>query len=318
MGIKEVWLKLIEAILSAIRPAIQNIVWLLKLMLPITLGISIAQYLGLITWFSHFLSPAMGMIGLDGSASLAFISAIFANLYTAIAVMASLNLDFRSVTILATMCLIAHNLIIETIIQRKTGSSGIYMVALRIGSALVTAFVLNLILPQNFTGVLRLVPMSEHIDSWFELFTSWLYSLVPLMIKVVSIVGSLQILQNVLKAFNLIDMLTYPLRPLVKAMGMKSKMTFLWIVANTLGLGYGGAVLYEEVRKGEFNKEEVDGLNTSIAITHSLLEDTTLFAVIGVGLPWLIIPRMLVSTIALWTERFVRSRLSIFAYQKNT
>jgi hypothetical protein len=99
---------------------------------------------------------------------------------------------------------------------------------------------------------------------------------------------------------------------------MKPKVTFLWIVANTLGLGYGGAVLYDEIQKGDLNREEVDGLNTSIAITHSLLEDTTLFAVIGVGLPWLIIPRMLVSSATLWIERFLRSRLPIFAYHKNT
>lgn len=317
MTIKEVRVRLTVAVKSAIRPAFQNILWLLKLMLPITLGISIAQYLGIIAWISELLSPAMSMIGLDGSACLVFLSSVFANIYTALGVMASLHLDFRSVTILASMCLIAHNMIIETLIQKKTGSSALYMAILRIVAAVFTAFCLNIILPKDYTGTLHLVPMSEHINSWLELFVSWFYSLGPLIAKVVCIVGALQILQNILKAFHLIDLLTFPLRLVVIAMGMQPRVTFLWIIANTLGLGYGGAVLYDEIQKGELNRAEVDGLNTSIAITHSLLEDTTLFAVIGIGLPWLIIPRMVVSTLALWTERLIRSRLPVFAYHKN-
>lgn len=309
--------RFLYAVRTALPAAAKNILWLLKLMLPISLGITVAQQLGFIAWLSDHLTPVMGVVGLSGSSSLVFLSAVFANIYAAIGVMASLNLDYRSVTILATMCLIAHNMIIETWIQKKTGASAIYMIVLRLGSAWMAAFFLNLILPHAYSGTLHLPEFSNPSASWAGCLISWVKAQGSLVIKVICIVLFLQVLQNVLREFKWIDRMTRPLKPLVVSMGMSAKMTFLWIVANTLGLGYGGAVLYDEVQSGEYRASEVNGFNTSIALTHSLLEDTLLFAVIGVALPWLIFPRLLMSVGILWLERWVRSRVPILAYHEN-
>ena len=113
--------RLYDAAKSAVRPAFKTIIWILKLMLPITLLVAGLNYIGAIGWLSVQLAPLFRFIGLSGEAVIVFLTAILLNIYAAIAVIATLGFDFRAVTILAVMCLIAHNLIIETAIQKKRG-----------------------------------------------------------------------------------------------------------------------------------------------------------------------------------------------------
>ncbi len=118
------------------RPkARQTTWWLLKIIIPISLLVSLLQYWGIIAQFASLLAPAFSPIGLPGESAIVFISSIFLSLYAPIAIMATLALDMPEITILALMCLISHNMFVESAIQRKTGSSGIGMFMLRIISS---------------------------------------------------------------------------------------------------------------------------------------------------------------------------------------
>jgi len=87
------------------------------------------------------------LLGLPGEASLAYVTGYFVNVYSAIAVMATLNLDIRTVTILSVMVLASHNMITETAVQKKTGSSAVRIIFIRTFSAIALGFILNLICP---------------------------------------------------------------------------------------------------------------------------------------------------------------------------
>ncbi|MEG1649886.1 MAG: hypothetical protein RR277_08355, partial [Rikenellaceae bacterium] len=155
-------------------------------------------------------------------------------------------------------------------------------------------------------GNLILNVASATPTSWGMMFIGWLKSMSVLTLQVVVFVTILNIIQNILREFKVLDLLTEPLHPLMKLMGLPYSTTFLWLVANTLGLAYGGAVMISEVAKGEIDRSDVKLLNTSIACTHSLIEDTLLYFTIGIPLFLIFVPRIVCSIIVVWGERGVR------------
>ncbi len=299
--------RLLFAARGALKPAFKTIVWILKLMLPITLGVACLNYLGVIEWLSAHLAPAFRFLGLGGDAVIVFLTGALVNIYAAIAVIATLGFDFRSVTILAVMCLIAHNMIIETAIQKKTGASAVYTVVLRLAAALFAGAMLNLLLPGDLQGTLILdhITPAESPASWGAVLAGWARSIGWLSLQMTVFIFSLNILQNILREFGVIDRLTRPLRPLMKIFGLPESVSFLWIVANCVGLAYGGALMINEIERGEIGRRDARLLNAHIGVSHSLLEDTVLFATIGVGVFWLFVPRLVIATAVVWGQRFV-------------
>lgn len=296
-------IKLRTAVFSSFKPAIKTVIWLMKLMLPITLGVSILDYMGVIVIISDFTEPLFKLMGLSGEAAIIFITSSFASIYAAIGVMAGFNFTIRDVTIMTTMCLICHNLIIETKIQHKAGSSWGYIIFIRIFFGLLSGYLLNLIIPQSLGGTLLMPSAITQPTSWYEVFLIWSKTILPLVAKVLLFVSSLNVLQGILKEFNLIGKILTPLKPFMSIMGLPHSTTFLWIVANTLGLAYGGMVISKELSKGEISHKDAHLLNTSIALNHSMLEDSLLFMALGVAVWWVLIPRLILAIFLTWCER---------------
>lgn len=301
---------IIELLKKSLSTSIKTTWWLLKIMIPVTLAVSICSYLGWIEKFSVLATPLFSLIGLEGKAAIPFITSIFTNLYAAIAVMASLSLDYRTVTILATMCLIAHNMIVECKIQQKAGSPIFFIAPLRIGMALISGFLLNKILPEGFTGTLLMPESESGYTSMLELIKSWAFSSVMMTIRIIAVVFALNVIQNTLKAFNLIEKMKCPLAPLMAVLGLPTSTSILWIIANTLGLAYGGIAIVDELEKGEVSLPDVRLMNSSIALTHSLLEDSLVFMSVGIGLIWIIVPRTLLSIITVIIHKKLRKTAS--------
>ena len=122
--------------------------------------------------------------------------------------------------------------------------------------------------------------------------------------KIVILVNLLLIIQKILNEFGLIKWILMPFTPLLKVMGLPSSTGFLWVVANTLGLGYGGAIMISETEDGKLSREDADLLNHNIAISHSQLEDPLLFVAVGYPLGILIWPRVLLAIVFVWLRRF--------------
>ena len=282
-------IRLLRAVSEAMRPAWRTAVWVIKMVVPITLAISILEHLGVIGRISEWIAPLFGLVGLPGDSGLVFLTAALSNNYAAVAVIATLGFDYRSVVILAVMTLVCHCLIIESAIQHKTGASGLKMTLL--------------------TGRLFLPPAGVSPETWAEAGLLWLKTILPLSLKIGIIIVSLNILQRILQEFRLLDLLTVPLQPLMAVFGLPRSTSFLWIISNVVGLTYGGAALVDEIRRGAISREDSRLLNAHVAISHSLLEDTAIFYSIGVGLFWLLVPRIILAICTVWIIRlFVRLR----------
>jgi len=299
--------RLYKCVKQAMPKAIKTAIWILKITLPVSFAVSILNYYGLIQLVTQHLTPAFNLIGLRGEAALPFVTGILLNIYSVIAVLSQLSLDLREITIIAVMSLIAHNLIIETTIQSKTGSKAWHMVALRVGAAFGAAAILNLVLP-DMSQKISLLSNTRAASTLWELLHGWVFSSFRLILKIIILVSLLMILQKILQEFKLIEMLTKPLSPMLKFMGLPESTTFLWIVANSLGLAYGSAVMMEEVKEGRVTKKDADLLNYHVAISHSNLEDLLLFAAIGVSILWMMIPRLIIAIAVVWGRKFFVNR----------
>ncbi|MDR2293012.1 MAG: nucleoside recognition protein [Prevotellaceae bacterium] len=294
--------RLKESIKNSFPSALRTAWWVVKLTVSVSFAVTVLDCLGVVKWFSQIATPIFTHIGLPGESALAYITGYFVNIYSAIAVVTTLDLSFRSITIIAAMCLCSHNMIIETAVQKKTGSSAVRMCILRTLAAFISAFVLNLVLPEPQATNENAAQIATN-NNIVEILQVWGISTLKLVIRMVVLIILLTILQRILNELGIVKILSKILSPLLRIFGLPVKTSFLWIVANTLGLAYGAAVMIEETSQGKVNKIETDLLNHHIAISHSNLEDVLLFAAIGASFWWLIIIRLILAFISVWIRR---------------
>ncbi|MDR2359267.1 MAG: nucleoside recognition protein [Prevotellaceae bacterium] len=276
--------------------------WMVRLTVVVSLGVEILRYFGVIAWMSESLSPVFRLIGLSGEASLAFLTGYFVNVYGAIAVVETLSLGVRELTITGVMALCAHNMFVETAVQKKTGSSIVRMVAVRTLGALAGGFLAHWLMPGSIgtTAPATVPPVAQPLQT---LAWSWLLSTGYLLLRMFVLIIALSFLQRLLVEFGVIRRLSKALRPILKIFGLPAKASFLWIVANVLGLAYGAAVMLEEIDNGKISAREVDLLNHHIGVAHSNLEDLILFVACGALFWWLLLIRWFLAWLLVWERR---------------
>lgn len=298
--------KFTERILSCVRSAtpsaLKTIWWLTKIMVGVSFGIMLLQYFGVIAWISELLTPLFSSFGLPGEAALAYVSGYFVNCYTAMAVMSTLSLDMRAATILAVMVLCSHNMIVETTVQAKTGSSALRIVVIRTLSAFILAFVLNKIMPGEFVAQESHLVTAENV-TFVEMLKSWAFRTLRTVGLMIVLVYALTLLQRILNEFGIIEKISSFLKPVMVFFGLPPRTAFLWLVANTLGLAYGAAVMIDETESGSTTKEENDILNHHIGVSHSNLEDLLLFTAMGGSFLWMLLSRWAMSLLLVWERK---------------
>lgn len=299
--------RILSAVLAGLKAGLKTTLFLARIMIPVSLGVALLNWSGALSWGAGMLAPAMRLVGLPGEAALVFISSIFLNIYSAIAVIGTLPLTMREITILAVMCLIAHNMIVETAVMKKIGSSATKMVFLRLGSAVFMAWLLNLLLP--FGGAARVIAETGASQAPFwDMMAAWGLSTVRLLVKIIVLVFSIMVLQKLLEEFRVTVFLSRLLAPVMRVFGLPEDASFLWIVSNVVGYAYGAGVIVGRIKDGQMKAQGGDLFNHHAGISHSLLEDTALFMAIGVPIFWLVVPRLLLAIAVVWLERARRHR----------
>ncbi len=295
--------KLISIIKGALPGTFKTCVWVVKLTVGVSFCIMLLRYLQVIPWISALLEPVFHVVGLPGEAALAYVSGYFVNVYSAIAVAVTLDLSVREMTILSAMVLCAHNIIVETAVQKKTGTPAVRIIVYRTISSIVVGLGLNWVLPaESVQAVAHGVEGEELL--FLPLLKDWVISTAGLVVKMVAIIFSLNILQRILSEFGVIKWISKFLKPLLALFGLPAKSSFLWIIANVVGLAYGAAAMIDEASTGKLSQKDVDLTNFHICISHSNLEDVFLLASVGAVWWILIISRWILSIILVWGYRF--------------
>lgn len=292
---------MLSCVRSATPSALKTIWWLTKIMIGVSFAIMLLQYFGVIEWISELLTPVFSSFGLPGEAALAYVSGYFVNCYTAMAVMSTLGLDMREATILAVMVLCSHNMIVETTVQAKTGSSAVRIVIIRTLSAFVLAFVLNKIMPEYAEKVTEVIETKD--TTFVGMLVDWAWRTAKTVALMIVLVYLLTLLQRILNEFGIIKYIANFLKPVMVFFGLPPRTAFLWLVANTLGLAYGAAVMIDEAEQGTTTKEENDILNHHIGVSHSNLEDLLLFTAMGGNFLWMLLSRWAMSLLLVWERK---------------
>ena len=296
--------KIRNAVREAIPASWKSTKWLLKLMIPISLGVTLMQYSGLLAWMAEWINPVFVHFGLPGESAVAFISGATAGTYAGIAVMMAIPLTMKQASILALMIALCHALPMECAVNRKTGSSFWTMGLIRIVMAFVCALVLNVLLPDMPGAYIYLGAAAD--SSLAEVMATWVVSQVKMSLMVVMIIFTLMVVQRMLEAYGLLDPLSRLLSPLMKVFGLPRKASYMWLVGNVLGISYGSAVMVELEEKGVVTREEANDVNYHLIMNHSMLEDTIVFAATGISALLLITTRMAFALLLVWGRKIFR------------
>lgn len=293
--------KIFDCFKQAVPASWKSTRWLLKLMIPISLAVTLMQHFGILAWIATWINPMFVHFGLPGESAVAFISGAAAGTYAGLAVMMSIPLTMKQASILALMIALCHALPMECAVNKKTGSSFWNMAAIRIVMALLCAFTLNLLLPEIAGKYIYLG--AEADSSLAEVTTTWVLSQVKMSLMVMLIIFTLMVVQRMLEAYRLLDSLSRLLSPLMLFFGLPRHASYMWLVGNVLGISYGSAVMLELEEKGLVTKDEANDVNYHLIMNHSMLEDTIVFAATGISAILLITTRVSFALLLVWGRK---------------
>jgi len=292
-----------RALLDGLKKGWRAFLWMMKIIVPVSLLTTLLQWSGLLTRLDFILQPVMSLMGLPSLAAFPLLIGMLTGIYGAIAAMIVLPFTPAQMTLMAIFLLMAHNLIQEGIIQAQSGIHPLKATLFRIVMAAVTVVIVAPMIQNGAASpapaalsALPTPPFSEVMRDWGET-TGYL------MIKVFFIIMTLLSFLEILKAMGWITYIVRIFSPLLVLMGLDRKVGILWMTAIVFGLAYGGAVIVEEARSGHLTKEELEILQLSIGINHSMVEDPMLFVAVGLSAFWLYVPRLLMAIVSV---RFVR------------
>jgi hypothetical protein len=295
-----------RAIGEGLRKAVRTSWFLLRIMVPLSLLVAVLGWSGFLARIATLFAPLMKLIGLPGEAALAFLSGALLNNYSAIAVMGSLELNMKHATILAVMSLVCHNLLIETAVMKKSGSSAATMVALRLAAAIFLAWALSLLIPDSLSRLPFSAASDVQRPSFGGMLSGWASNTGILTVKIILIVVAIMVVQRLLDEFRVMRYLSRAFAPLMGVFGLPRSASFLWLVINGVGYAYGAGIILAEIEAGTMKPQESDLFNHHAAITHSLLEDSFLYVALSIPIFWLVLPRIILSIAIVWLERLRR------------
>ncbi len=277
-------------------------IWLLKIILPISFVTTLLVYYGLLYKLDFFLTPVMTVLSLPASAALVLIVGLFTGIYGTVAALSVMPFAMEHMILIAVFTLISHNIIQESMVQGNSGINPFFAAFFRLFMALLVTFVCAKILgvtPQ--TGeVMASSVLQNSGESFGRMLGQWGMGTLKLVVQIFCIIMPLMVILELAKAFNIIETVTRLITPLLKIMGLDRSCGMLWLTASVFGLAYGAAVIVEETQNNEYKKEDLTRLHLSIGVNHAMIEDPVLFLPLGLPVFWLWIPRIVAAILAVW------------------
>ncbi len=286
-----------EGFFSGIRKGVKGFLWALKILVPVSFLTALLNWSGLIRQLDSLIQPLMRYLGLPGMAALPLLVGFVAGIYSGVAALVILPFTQTQMILVAIYMMMAHNLIQETVVQAKSGLHPLKAVVFRLAAATITV----MICAQFFdsapaaSGALG-IPLPDS-QSFVSMVRSWSLSTLDLLGRIFIIMMTLLTLLEILKACGWVDRLVRMLTPILKCLGLSQRVGILWIAGAIFGMVYAAAVIVEEANQRNLSKVELEGLQLSIGIHHSVIEDPAIFIALGLSPFWMVVPRLIAAMV---------------------
>ena len=281
---------------------------ILRIMLPISLAVTILRYFGTFERIGILLEPVSRILGLRFETFVAFLTGIFVNCYSAIAVIVSTPLGEKELIIISIMLLFSHTLPIEIAIQKKAGGNGFLILIARLFASITAALVLKEVLPPSSSIYFESnVSVDGPAIPFSQMLADWVTSSLVQTVKIVLIVICIIIINEYLINTKIADSISKRMNPFMKILGLSSNYSFRWFIVVFFGLIYGSSVLIDSKQRMKPSPTKETAFHLSISTSHALIQETAIFAAIGTPILWLLLPRILYSLGSVWLFLFLKS-----------
>jgi hypothetical protein len=304
---------LISYFSSLTKRSVRILIDLLPLVLAAMLLVRVGEQFGLSDGLAALLAPLMQLVGLPAETGIVWALTLLTGIYGGagvyLSMMPSLDITVAQHSILCSMMLFAHALPVEQVVVHRVGANGWVTGAFRVVAAVVYGVVANWFCVS--TGFL-----SQKLESpAAKLFTSdpgwldWLFDTALYVVLLSAVVAALLVLMDALKKIGLIDILNAMLRPLLGLVGIERQLAPVATTGVLLGVVYGGALMLDEVRSGEYTKRSIFSAMLLVCLVHALIEDTLVLLAIGANIWIILIGRVLFSMVLLFVVLRLSERL---------
>jgi hypothetical protein len=273
--------------------------WVLgKVIFPVTLLVSILSFTPVLDWVVIVFKPFMQWIGLPGEAAIPLVLANFLNLYAGIGAILTLDLSVKEVFILAVMISFSHNLLIETAVAVKVGVRASIAVSVRVGLALVSAFLIHWIWqgggePAQY----GFIPSSSaaEVTGWLSIIIYGIKTAIIGILQLAIIVIPLMIFIQIMKDLNFLKVFTRWMTPATKVLGLSPNTATTLGAGLLFGLAYGAGVIIQAVKEDNISKKDTYLLFIFLVACHAVIEDTLVFIPLGIPVWPLLVVRLIIA-----------------------
>lgn len=287
---------------TGVQKGWSSAIWILQILIPISLFTKLLAYSGWLGHLDFLLAPLMGFLKLPATAVMPLIAGILTGIYGGIAAMIVFPFTVKQMTLIAVFLLISHNMIQEGVVQGKSGMNAFKATVIRLIASVITTLIVAYFLNvETATTAVKAVASAQ--EPFWNMLGAWGMSTLYLCAKIIVIVMVLMMVLGILKSFNLIPGIVRILSPILKVLGVEERVGILWLTGAIFGIAYGAAVIMEEAKEGNFTEEELTGLHISLGINHAIVEDPSLYVVIGLSAFWMWIPRLITAIVFVHSYR---------------
>ncbi len=286
------------------RKGTHGFLWICRILVPVSFVVALLDWTGWLYALDPIFQPVMGLMNLPPQAALPILLAISTSVYAAIGMLVVIPFSTEQVLLLAVFITIAHMLVVEGLIQHKSGINLVKIDTIRLVAAGLTVFAVS----QFFPGTEAPVAMPEALvgqGTLLDVLAGWTLSTLGLLLKILIIIMIVMVALETFKVQGWNERLAVFFRPVMAILGLTPNVASMWVAGTFFGLTYGSVAIMEEAASGSFEEDELERLHISLGINHSIVEDPALFLALGVGVFWTVVPRFLAAAVAVQLYRLV-------------